>query len=95
MESMEKRQDRPAKMPWVVPVYCDGCASCVNRCPLHGLEMVETKIAGVFVPWLSEPGICIGCGRCAEACSMGAICMTTFVERAVERFQMKNPFVSM
>ena len=90
MESM-KGNKQPVKMPWVIPVNCEGCGACVNCCRNGHLKMVETNVKDVFVPWLDEPHKCTGCGRCANACVMGAISMTSYVERAMSRFQERKP----
>lgn len=82
---------RPKQFPWVIPPFCDGCTSCVNACPQKQLHMVETGLAGVFVPWLGAPARCIGCGKCADACAMGAIVMTAYVDEAIQRFIEKRP----
>lgn len=39
------------------------------------------------VPWLDEPEVCNGCGRCADACGLGAIAMTGYVDDARARFR--------
>ena len=80
----------PTKMPWVIPLNCEGCGACVNYCR-SGLKMVETNVEDIFVPWLEEPNKCTGCGRCASACVMGAISMTSYVEKAIARFKEKKP----
>ena len=53
--------------------------------------MLETNVEDVYVPWLEEPHKCTGCGKCAQACAMGAISMTSYVDRAMERFKEKKP----
>lgn len=84
----------PARMPWVIPVNCDGCAGCVNQCKRGCLELTETNVEGIFVPWLKEPHECSGCGRCANVCVMGAISMTSYVDRAIKRFTEERPQIS-
>lgn len=81
----------PAKLPWVIPVSCEGCGGCVNKCPRGHLKMTETNVQGVFVPWLDDPLKCSGCGRCCSACAMGAISMTSYVDMAMKRFLEKKP----
>ena len=90
MESMKEKK-LPVKLPWVIPVNCEGCGACVNSCKNGHLKMEETNVKDVFVPWLEQPHKCTGCGRCANACVMGAISMTSYVERAMSRFQERNP----
>ena len=74
-------------LPWVIPAYCEGCTACVGRCPKQCLQMVPSADEGVFIPWLTEVDACVGCGKCAEACAMGGIAMTAYVERAAMRFK--------
>lgn len=81
----------PKKMPWVIPVNCEGCGACVNLCRNGSLKMVETNRKDIFVPWLEDPNRCTGCGKCSKACVMGAISMTAYVDRAAKRFQEKRP----
>ncbi|MCL4456892.1 MAG: 4Fe-4S dicluster domain-containing protein [Nitrospirae bacterium] len=78
-------------LPWVIPAQCEGCTDCVNACPVHGLEMWETENEGVFIPWLSNPDACIGCGKCEKACTWGAISLTSYVDDARQRFLTKKP----
>jgi NAD-dependent dihydropyrimidine dehydrogenase PreA subunit len=87
------KEKLPGKMPWVIPINCEGCGSCVNRCKKDILKMVKTNVEGVYVPWLTEPEKCSGCGRCSNACAMGAISMTSYVERAALRFLNQKPII--
>lgn len=82
------------KMPWVIPIYCDGCSGCMNRCKRGVIEMTETNVDGVYVPWLPDPDRCSGCGQCTEACAMGAITMTSFVDKAKIRFKENKPVIN-
>lgn len=84
-----KRQDL---LPWVIPEHCEACADCVNACPVYGLEMWETEDPDYSIPWLSNPDACIGCGKCEEVCTWGAINMTSFVADARERLFTKRPY---
>ncbi len=86
---MSKKQ-----MPWVIPVSCEGCGDCVNKCPKHVLEMTPTNVEGIFVPWMVDTDLCGGCGLCAGACVMGGIVMTEYIEQATERFLSKKPTVA-
>ncbi|MCL4492206.1 MAG: 4Fe-4S binding protein, partial [Nitrospirae bacterium] len=53
--------------------------------------MYGTGNEGVFIPWLSDPDLCVSCGRCAAVCSSGGIILTSFVEEARMRFLTKRP----
>jgi len=51
---------------------CDGCQTCVERCPLEAIEM--TKISGEKkLKAQVDPVKCFGCGVCAVGCESGAI----------------------
>jgi carbonic anhydrase len=78
-------------LPWVIPTSCESCADCINACPVHGLEMWEGDYDGFLIPWLSNPDACIGCGKCEDACTWGAINMTTYVEEARKRLFLNRP----
>ncbi|GAB4406654.1 MAG: NADH-quinone oxidoreductase subunit NuoF [Thermodesulfovibrionales bacterium] len=78
-------------IPWVVPEQCEGCSDCVHACPVQGLKMYATESEGIFVPWLSDPDVCVSCGRCAAVCSSAGIVLTTHVEDAKQRFLTKRP----
>jgi ferredoxin len=41
------------------------------------------------IPWLGDPDDCRGCGRCADACGLGGIAMTEYVEEAAARFRKR------
>jgi len=78
-------------IPWVVPEQCEGCSDCVHACPVQGLKMYETESEGIFIPWLSDPDVCVSCGKCAAVCASGGIVLTTHVDEARQRFLTKRP----
>lgn len=58
----------------VVPVYCKGCALCVDVCPTGTLlleDNVESKF-GVSIK-VDAPDYCIGCLMCENRCPDFAI----------------------
>ncbi|MBC3796896.1 4Fe-4S dicluster domain-containing protein [Acetobacterium tundrae] len=75
----------PEKLPWTISSLCDGCASCFNACPLEIIVMAETEHDGFSIPILKNYEDCIGCGKCADICSMGGIAMTAYVCDAEEK----------
>lgn len=51
---------------------CDGCQTCVERCPFEAIEM--TKVPGEKkLKAAVEPDKCFGCGVCAVECEAEAI----------------------
>ena len=53
----------------IVPVYCKGCALCVDVCPTGTLQLednIESKF-GVTVK-VDAPDYCIGCKMCELKC---------------------------
>lgn len=51
---------------------CNGCQTCVERCPFEAIEMVkipeEKKLKAQI-----DPGKCLGCGICVVGCEQEAI----------------------
>lgn len=69
----------------MIPEYCEGCTACIAACPRQVLLM-RLHREDEQIPWLEDPSMCTGCGRCADACGLGGIAMTEFVDEAVQRF---------
>ncbi len=46
---------------------CQGCGTCVEKCPVNAISLNDDNIAEV------NKEICIGCGICAHFCPEGAI----------------------
>ncbi len=79
-------------LPWVIPEQCEGCSDCVDACIMHGIKMYETDKEGIYLPWLSNPDVCVSCERCAAVCATGGIVMTTHIGEATERLLKKRPW---
>jgi len=57
---------------------CLGCGTCVSRCQMEALTLVDDKVA------LTER-YCIGCGNCVSTCPAGALKMVRYADaRPVE-----------
>ena len=53
-------------MPWVNAELCDGCAVCVEECPVDAIALVE-ELAKI------NDEECIRCGRCHDVCPNEAV----------------------
>lgn len=58
---------------------CKGCELCVNHCPVHILEMSETRInqSGYQLVDVTDIDKCIGCAFCAMICPDSVIKVET------------------
>ncbi|MBR6808042.1 MAG: aldo/keto reductase [Clostridia bacterium] len=65
-----------------VEEYCEGCGSCVARCPVGALSLAENppseKIEGEFVRTFThhaecDTDKCVLCGYCSKVCPMFAL----------------------
>jgi len=63
---------------------CTGCAVCADHCPIEGTNEFDLNLAprkAIYIPFPQavplifaiDPGLCIGCGECAQFCKAGAI----------------------
>jgi len=50
---------------------CDGCATCLDRCPMDAVSMNEAQIAFINLDR------CIGCGLCVKSCPTGAMILVS------------------
>ena len=61
--------DRPiGQYPFIDPLRCIGCASCIRACPEDSVIGMVMGVAHVV-----QAARCIGHGLCAEVCPVGAI----------------------
>lgn len=72
-------------LPVVDDDKCTACGACVKICPKHVIELRDKGVKNrrVFVSCINKDkggvarkacsAACIGCGKCAKACSFGAI----------------------
>lgn len=52
---------------------CDGCALCVDTCPVEALKIIDSRQRpGKKIVWV-EPAKCHGCGVCQATCPKEAI----------------------
>jgi uncharacterized protein len=61
--------DLSKKKIWIDQGDCEGCGSCVDRCPNHAIYMNQRGLANVHYD------ICLTCGYCAPVCPVRAIIM--------------------
>ncbi len=67
-----KRHPRPASIVSSAFVAaadastCDGCGTCIERCQMEALELVDNKV-------VHNIDRCIGCGLCVSTCPTGSL----------------------
>jgi uncharacterized protein len=65
--SSEYVPDVSNKKIYIDPGDCEGCGSCILRCPNHAITMTSQGVAEV------NSEICLTCGYCAPVCPTRAI----------------------
>ena len=50
---------------------CNGCETCVDRCPMDAISITEEEVASINLER------CIGCGLCIRACPMEALTLVS------------------
>ncbi len=63
----------------VAETKCRACGTCVDICPFHAPELVETG-PGLYTARINA-SLCKGCGTCASWCPSGAIICKHFTDR--------------
>lgn len=63
------KPDVSKKKIWIDQGDCEGCGTCLERCPNHAIYKNESGIANVHYD------VCITCGYCAPVCPVRAIIM--------------------
>ena len=66
---------------------CDGCETCVDRCPMNAISLSEDQVANINLDR------CIGCGLCASACPMEALMLVSKPEDARREPPLSGPFM--
>jgi len=61
------------------PELCNGCETCIKRCPMEAIVMVDEKS-------LVDLDRCIGCGNCVPTCGMKAMSLRK-KERVIVPFE--------
>ncbi|WP_416181002.1 4Fe-4S binding protein [Bellilinea sp.] len=62
---------------WFRPAWdylrCNGCGQCVSSCPVKCIQITNAGEGLENRPFLTHPGLCIGCQFCKNACEYQAI----------------------
>lgn len=53
--------------------YCRGCLKCLAVCPMDGRVLAARKEGGEVRAQVVHPELCVGCGRCVNACPTHSI----------------------
>lgn len=63
---------------------CKGCGLCINYCPVHILELDESRTnARGYTPLMTtDMEKCIGCAFCATMCPDSVITVERFLKEA-------------
>lgn len=67
--SSSYQPDLTRKKIWIDQGDCEGCGSCVSRCPNNAIFQKETGLATI------DYNRCLTCGYCAPVCPVRAIIM--------------------
>jgi ferredoxin len=72
-------------LPHVDPAACNGCAKCVDVCPVEAMTLVSANDPAKPRRRRAEVSddICLGCGVCTRVCAHGALWLVPRPERVV------------
>ena len=64
----------------VVDENCDGCAYCLEPCPVHALTLIEYMLQDSQIKKTVQvnEAVCLGCGNCMATCPKNAIYVQNF-----------------
>lgn len=68
----------------VDPDLCNGCETCVDRCPMDAISISSEEVASINLER------CIGCGLCVKTCPTEAMMLVSKPEEA----RREPPFTS-
>jgi ferredoxin len=71
--------------PTVVAEKCNGCAKCVDACPVEAMTLVSANDPAKPRKRRAEldPTLCLGCGVCTRVCPTGGLHLVPRAERVV------------
>ena len=61
--------EAPARLAWIDPAECIGCARCLPPCPVDAILGAQRQMHSVIASW------CTGCELCLPACPVDCIHM--------------------
>ena len=66
--------EAPARLAWIDPQACIGCARCLPPCPVDAILGAQRQLHTVIAPW------CTGCELCIASCPVDCIHMRPWPE---------------
>ena len=72
-------------LPHVDPETCNGCAKCVDACPVEAMTVVSANDPHRPRKRRAEldPALCLGCGVCTRVCTPGSLVLVPRPERVI------------
>jgi electron transport complex protein RnfB len=61
--------EAPARLAWIDPIACIGCARCLPPCPVDAILGAQRQLHTVIAAW------CTGCELCVASCPVDCIHM--------------------